>query len=70
MKVPRMRFEGLTTFPIKLPDTRHSLERALELFGGAGLRCCVVTNMMDEVYGARRGKVETVFPVAARGKMR
>ena len=32
--------------------------------------CCVVTNMMDEVYGVRRGQVETVFPVAARGKVR
>jgi D-serine deaminase-like pyridoxal phosphate-dependent protein len=32
--------------------------------------CCVVTNMMDEVYGVRNGKVETVFPVAARGKVR
>ncbi len=32
--------------------------------------CCVVTNMMDEVYGVRGGKVETVFPVAARGKVR
>jgi D-serine deaminase-like pyridoxal phosphate-dependent protein len=31
---------------------------------------CVVTNMMDEVYGARGGRVETVFPVAARGKVR
>jgi D-serine deaminase-like pyridoxal phosphate-dependent protein len=32
--------------------------------------CCVVTNMMDEVYGARRGRIETVYPVAARGKVR
>jgi D-serine deaminase-like pyridoxal phosphate-dependent protein len=32
--------------------------------------CCAVTNMMDEVYGVRGGKVETVFPVAARGKVR
>ena len=32
--------------------------------------CCVVTNMMDEVFAARRGKVEAVFPVAARGKVR
>jgi len=32
--------------------------------------CCVVTNMVDEVYGVRRGKLETVFPVAARGKVR
>jgi D-serine deaminase-like pyridoxal phosphate-dependent protein len=32
--------------------------------------CCVVTNMMDEVYAARGGVVEAVYPVAARGKVR
>ena len=32
--------------------------------------CCVVTNMMDEVYAARKGTVEVVWPVAARGKVR
>ena len=32
--------------------------------------CCVVTNMMDEVYAVRKGKVEAVFSVAARGKVR
>ena len=32
--------------------------------------CCVVTNMMDEVYAARKGKIEAVYPVAARGKVR
>jgi D-serine deaminase-like pyridoxal phosphate-dependent protein len=32
--------------------------------------CCVVTNMMDEVYGIRRGAVESVLPVLARGKVR
>jgi D-serine deaminase-like pyridoxal phosphate-dependent protein len=32
--------------------------------------CCVVTNMMDEIYAARGGKVEAVYPVAARGKVR
>ena len=32
--------------------------------------CCVVTNMMDEVHAVRSGKVETVWPVAARGKVR
>jgi D-serine deaminase-like pyridoxal phosphate-dependent protein len=32
--------------------------------------CCVVTNMMDEVYAVRKGKVEAVYPVAARGKVR
>ena len=32
--------------------------------------CCVVTNMMDEIYAVRKGKVEAVYPVAARGKVR
>ena len=32
--------------------------------------CCVVTNMMDEIYAARKRKVEAVYPVAARGKVR
>lgn len=31
--------------------------------------CCVVTNMVDELYGVRRGTVEVVWPVAARGKV-
>jgi D-serine deaminase-like pyridoxal phosphate-dependent protein len=32
--------------------------------------CCVVSNMVDEVYAVRRGTVETVWPVAARGAVR
>jgi len=32
--------------------------------------CCAVSNMVDEVYGIRNGTVETVWPVAARGKVR
>ena len=32
--------------------------------------CCVVTNMVDEVYGVRKGTVEVVWPVAARGRVR
>ncbi len=32
--------------------------------------CCVVSNMVDEVYGIRNGDVEVVWPVAARGKVR
>ena len=32
--------------------------------------CCVVTNMVDEVYGVRKGAVEVTWPVAARGKVR
>ncbi len=29
--------------------------------------CCVVSNMVDQVYGVRGGKVETTWKVAARG---
>jgi D-serine deaminase-like pyridoxal phosphate-dependent protein len=32
--------------------------------------CCSVSNMNDEVYGVRDGRVEVVWPVAARGKVR
>jgi D-serine deaminase-like pyridoxal phosphate-dependent protein len=32
--------------------------------------CCVVSNMVDEVYGVRGGGVDTVWPVAARGMVR
>ena len=32
--------------------------------------CCVVSNMVDEVYGVRDGKVEVTWPVAARGTVR
>ena len=32
--------------------------------------CCVVSNMVDELYGVRGGAVETVWPVAARGRVR
>jgi D-serine deaminase-like pyridoxal phosphate-dependent protein len=32
--------------------------------------CCVVSNMVDEVYGIRNGRIEVVWPVAARGKVR
>lgn len=32
--------------------------------------CCVVTNMVDEVYGVRAGRVEVVWPVAARGRVK
>jgi D-serine deaminase-like pyridoxal phosphate-dependent protein len=31
--------------------------------------CCVVTNMVDEVYGVRNDRVEVVWPVAARGRV-
>jgi D-serine deaminase-like pyridoxal phosphate-dependent protein len=32
--------------------------------------CCVVSNMVDEVYGVRGGKLETTWKVAARGTVR
>jgi D-serine deaminase-like pyridoxal phosphate-dependent protein len=32
--------------------------------------CCVVSNMVDEVYGVRGDRVEAVWPVAARGTVR
>ncbi len=32
--------------------------------------CCVVSNMVDELYGVRRGQVEATWPVAARGAVR
>jgi D-serine deaminase-like pyridoxal phosphate-dependent protein len=32
--------------------------------------CCVVSNMVDEVYGVRESAVEAVWPVAARGTVR
>ncbi len=32
--------------------------------------CCVVSNMVDEVYGVRGGKVEATWAVAARGTVR
>jgi D-serine deaminase-like pyridoxal phosphate-dependent protein len=43
MKMPRMRFEGLMTFPNRDPDTRVYLERALELFKQAGIPVPVVS---------------------------
>jgi D-serine deaminase-like pyridoxal phosphate-dependent protein len=32
--------------------------------------CCVVSNMVDEVYGVRKGRLEVTWAVAARGKVR
>jgi D-serine deaminase-like pyridoxal phosphate-dependent protein len=32
--------------------------------------CCVVSNMVDEVYGVRDGNVDVVWPVTARGATR
>ena len=43
MKLPRLRFEGLMTFPTRDPDTRVFLTRALELFKQAGIAVPVVS---------------------------
>jgi D-serine deaminase-like pyridoxal phosphate-dependent protein len=43
MDMPRMQFDGLMTFPNKAPDTAEFLERALQLFKGAGIRVPVVS---------------------------
>ena len=43
MKLPRLRFEGLMTFPTRDPDTRQFLTRALELFKQAGIAVPVVS---------------------------
>jgi D-serine deaminase-like pyridoxal phosphate-dependent protein len=43
MRLPRLRFEGLMTFPNRDPDTRVFLERALELFKAAGIPVPVVS---------------------------
>jgi hypothetical protein len=32
--------------------------------------CVVVTNMMNEIYAIRKGMIEAVYPVAARGRVR
>lgn len=31
--------------------------------------CCVVSNMVDQLYGVRRGALEVTWPVAARGRV-
>jgi D-serine deaminase-like pyridoxal phosphate-dependent protein len=43
LKLPRLRFEGLMTFPTREPDTRLFLERALPLFQRAGIAVSVVS---------------------------
>jgi len=43
MRLPRLRFEGLMTFPNRDPDTRAFFERALELFKRAGIPVPVVS---------------------------
>ena len=43
MKLPRMVFRGLMTFPNRYPGTRLFFERALELFGRAGIAVPIVS---------------------------
>jgi D-serine deaminase-like pyridoxal phosphate-dependent protein len=43
MKLPRLRFDGLMTFPNREPETRQFFTRALELFGRAGIPVPVVS---------------------------
>jgi D-serine deaminase-like pyridoxal phosphate-dependent protein len=43
MRLPRMDFQGLMTFPNRNPDTRLYFERALELFKRAGIPVPVVS---------------------------
>jgi D-serine deaminase-like pyridoxal phosphate-dependent protein len=43
MKLPRMDFHGLMTFPNKDPDTRVFFERALDLFKRAGVLVPIVS---------------------------
>ncbi len=43
MKLPRMDFQGLMTFPNRDPDTRAYFERALDLFKHAGIPVPIVS---------------------------
>lgn len=43
MRLPRMDFQGLMTFPNREPDTRLFFERALDLFKGAGIPVPIVS---------------------------
>jgi D-serine deaminase-like pyridoxal phosphate-dependent protein len=43
LRLPRLRFDGLMTFPNRDPDTRVFFERALELFARAGIPVPVVS---------------------------
>ena len=43
MRLPRMDFQGLMTFPNRDPDTRLFFERALDLFKQAGIPVPVVS---------------------------
>lgn len=43
MRMPRMQFEGLMTFPTATAEARLFLERALQIFAGAGIPVPVVS---------------------------
>src|SRR5262249_47051363 len=43
MRLPRLDFQGLMTFPNKDPDTRLFFERALDLFKQAGISVPIVS---------------------------
>jgi D-serine deaminase-like pyridoxal phosphate-dependent protein len=49
------------------PDQRPGIGERVTVIPN---HCCTTTNMHDEVYGVRKGKVEVVWPVLARGKTR
>jgi D-serine deaminase-like pyridoxal phosphate-dependent protein len=42
-RLPRMQFQGIMTFPNRAPKTREFFERALELFGRAGIPVPVIS---------------------------
>ena len=54
MKLPRLRFEGLMTFPNRDPGTREFFTRALELFKGAGIPVPVVSGVARRPSSMRR----------------
>ncbi|MBI3969885.1 MAG: alanine racemase [Chloroflexi bacterium] len=49
------------------PDRRPDIGERVTVIPN---HCCATTNLHDEVYGVRQGKVEVVWPVLARGKIR
>jgi D-serine deaminase-like pyridoxal phosphate-dependent protein len=49
------------------PDRRPEIGERVTVIPN---HCCVTTNLQDEVVGVRRGEVEVIWPVLARGKIR
>ena len=43
------------------------IQRGREVVNIIPNHCCVVSNMVDEVFGIRDGRVEVEWPVVARG---